>query len=57
MSRSHALIGVLPFVMYAMSYILVSTRHALQRALDTHQFDDETEPFQTCVPCDEMIDE
>ena len=57
MSRSHALIGVLPFVVCAVSFMLVDTRRALRRALDTPQFDDETKSFQPHVHCDKMIDE
>ena len=56
MSRSHASIGVLLFIVYAMSFMSVATRRALRPALDTQRFDDYTEPFLLCVSCDEKMD-
>ena len=45
MSRSHTEIGVLPFVVYTISFVLVTIRRALRQALDTQQLNEETEPF------------
>ena len=56
MSRSYALIGVLLFFVYTMSFMLVTTRHALRLALDTLRFDGETEPFLPGVFCDEKME-
>ena len=56
MGRSHTLIRVILFGVYAISVTLVDTRCVLRRALETYRSDDEIESFLQRVSYDEKMD-